>query len=69
MSTLDRAVGLVRSSATYRAIPLRAGRLRRLYSEFVDTGDLVFDIGGHVGNRAQAFVWLGCRVVVVEPPT
>lgn len=67
VSGFDRAVGLVRSLAIYRAIPVRARRLRRLYAQFVDRGDLVFDIGGHVGSRAQAFVSLGCRVVVVEP--
>jgi FkbM family methyltransferase len=67
MSGFDRAVGLARSLAIYRAIPLRARRLRRLYAQFVDQGELVFDIGGHVGNRVQAFVSLGCRVVVVEP--
>lgn len=67
MSEFDRAVGLLRSLAMYRAIPLCARRLRRLYAQFVDRGDLVFDVGGHVGNRAQAFASLGCRVVVVEP--
>jgi FkbM family methyltransferase len=67
VSRLDRAVGLARSLAMYRAIPLRGRRLRRLYAQFVERGDLVFDIGGHVGNRARAFVSLGCRVVVVEP--
>jgi FkbM family methyltransferase len=40
--------------------------LRRLYRQFVSPDDLVFDLGGHVGNRTQAFASLGCRVVVVE---
>lgn len=67
MGSIDRALGLARSLAIYRAIPFRARRLRRLYAPFVQAGDLVFDIGGHVGNRADAFVSLGCRVIIVEP--
>ena len=39
----------------------------RLYSHFVRRGDLVFDIGSHVGNRIGSFRRLGCRVVAVEP--
>jgi FkbM family methyltransferase len=53
--------------AIYHAIPLRQRRFRRLYSSFVGAGDLVFDIGAHVGNRARGFASLGCRVVAVEP--
>ena len=67
MSRFDRTLGLLRSLAIYHAIPLRQRRLRRLYAEFVGPGDLVFDIGAHVGNRVRAFVSLGCRVVAVEP--
>ena len=39
----------------------------RLYSGFVRRGDLVFDIGSHVGDRIGSFRRLGCRVVAVEP--
>lgn len=67
MSRFDRAFGLLRSLAIYHAIPLRQRRLRALYAEFVGPGDLVFDIGAHVGNRVRAFASLGCRVVAVEP--
>lgn len=67
MSGFDRAVGLARSLAIYRAVPFRARQLRAVYAPFVRAGDLVFDIGGHVGNRTSAFLQLGCRVVVVEP--
>jgi FkbM family methyltransferase len=38
-----------------------------LYGEFVRPGDLVFDIGAHVGHRTAAFRRLGARVVAVEP--
>ena len=67
MGRFDRAVGLVRSLTSYHAIPRRQRRLRRLYGEFVGRGDLVFDVGAHVGNRARAFASLGCRVVALEP--
>jgi FkbM family methyltransferase len=67
MSRIDRFVGLARSLAIYHAIPLRQRRLRRLYAQFVEPGDLVFDIGAHAGNRTRAFAALGCRVVALEP--
>ena len=39
----------------------------RLYGDFVRRGDLVFDIGAHVGDRVASFRRLGARVVAVEP--
>jgi FkbM family methyltransferase len=39
----------------------------RFYGQFVQPGDLVFDIGAHVGGRTAAFRRLGARVVAVEP--
>ncbi|MEZ5419025.1 MAG: FkbM family methyltransferase [Vicinamibacterales bacterium] len=67
MSRFDRAVGLARSLAIYHLVPRRQHSLRRLYARFVQPGDLVFDVGAHVGNRTRALVALGCRVVAVEP--
>lgn len=58
--------GLVRSLWLYRR-PGRQRGLRTLYSPFVDAGDLVFDIGAHVGDRTLAFSALGARVVAFEP--
>ena len=46
---------------------MRRRRMHRLYSDFVRQGDLVFDIGSHVGDRIGSFRRLGCRVVAVEP--
>ena len=46
---------------------MRRQRMDRLYSDFVRQGDLVFDIGSHVGDRIGSFRRLGCRVVAVEP--
>jgi FkbM family methyltransferase len=39
----------------------------RLYGVFVGRGDLVFDVGAHVGDRVASFRRLGARVVAVEP--
>jgi FkbM family methyltransferase len=67
MSRIDRVVGLARSLLVYHAIPLRQRRMKRLYRQFARRGDLVFDIGAHVGNRSRALASLGCRVVALEP--
>jgi FkbM family methyltransferase len=39
----------------------------RLYGQFVRRGDLVFDVGAHVGDRIASFRRLGARVIAVEP--
>jgi FkbM family methyltransferase len=39
----------------------------RLYGNFVRPGDLVFDVGAHIGDRVASFQRLGARVVAVEP--
>ena len=67
VSSVRRAAGLARSLLVYHAIPGRQRRLRRLYRRFVAPGDLVFDLGAHVGNRTRAFRALDCRVVALEP--
>ena len=38
-----------------------------LYGSLVQSGDLVFDIGAHVGDRVASFRRLGARVVALEP--
>ena len=39
----------------------------KLYSTFVDPTSLVFDVGANVGNRIQALLWCGARIIAVEP--
>lgn len=41
--------------------------MRELYGSFVRPGDLVFDVGAHLGDRTAAFSTLGARVVALEP--
>jgi len=67
MSRFDRFVGIARSVAIYHAIPRRQRGMRQLYGGFVKPGDVVFDIGAHVGNRTRGLAALGCRVIAVEP--
>lgn len=59
--------GLLRSYLIYYRLPLRYLRMKRFYSGFVGQGDLVFDIGAHLGNRIPPLLALGCRVLAVEP--
>ena len=59
-------LGLLRSLVVYWR-PGRQRGLRRLYRPLVGPGDLVFDIGAHLGDRSAAFAALGARVVALEP--
>jgi FkbM family methyltransferase len=60
------AAAIARSLAIYHA-PHRAGLLDAFHARFLGSGDLGFDIGAHVGDRAASFLRLGARVVAVEP--
>ena len=59
--------GVVRSLRLYYGDRERRAAMDRLYSRFVKAGDLVFDIGAHVGDRVAVFRRFGARVVAVEP--
>jgi FkbM family methyltransferase len=59
--------GLLRSLVIYYANPRKLWRMRRFYAQFMQPGDLCFDIGAHVGNRLWVWTVLGARVVGVEP--
>ena len=59
-------IGLIRSLVVYWR-PGRQHGLRRLYAPFVGEGDLVFDVGAHLGDRSAAFAALGARVIALEP--
>src|ERR1700758_3668575 len=61
------ACGIARSLWVYYRSPRRRRAMDRLYAQFVERGDLVFDIGSHVGDRIASFRRLGCRVIAVEP--
>ncbi len=59
--------GVVRSLRIYYGRSDHRNSMDRLYGRFVRPGDLVFDVGAHVGDRVAAFRRLGARVVAVEP--
>ena len=59
--------GVVRSLRIYYGDRERRAAMDRLYGRFIERGDLVFDVGAHVGDRIAAFRRLGARVVAVEP--
>jgi FkbM family methyltransferase len=65
-ASISAGYGLLRSLWLYRR-PGRQRALRRFYRPFVGPGELVFDIGAHVGDRTRAFAGLGARVAAFEP--
>jgi FkbM family methyltransferase len=64
---LQSALGLIRSFIVYRINPYHQWKLRRFYRTLATPGDLIFDVGAHVGDRIGVFRRFGCRVVGVEP--
>jgi FkbM family methyltransferase len=62
-----RSWGIVRSLVIYYGVPGKHRRELRLYREFLEPGDVAFDIGAHVGGRVRAWRRLGAKVVAVEP--
>jgi FkbM family methyltransferase len=69
LDTLRTARGVLRSLRIYygRHQRNRSRAMDELYRGFVKPGDLVFDIGAHVGDRIAAFRRLGAKVIAVEP--
>ncbi|MEA2930618.1 MAG: hypothetical protein QOG38_3046 [Hyphomicrobiales bacterium] len=59
--------GVIRSLRIYYGGQRDRAAMGRLYAQFVKPGDLVFDVGSHVGDRIAAFRRLGARVVACEP--
>jgi FkbM family methyltransferase len=64
----DPAASAIRRSLEfYYGDPRQDAAMDALYAKFVRPGDLVFDIGAHVGDRIGSFRRLGARVVALEP--
>jgi FkbM family methyltransferase len=59
--------GVFRSLRIYHGPDVPRAEMDALYRRFMEPGDLVFDIGAHVGDRVSSFRRLGARVVAVEP--
>jgi FkbM family methyltransferase len=67
LEALRTARGVFRSLRIYYGGRHDRSAMDRLYAGFVKPGDLVFDVGSHVGDRIAAFRRLGARVVACEP--
>jgi FkbM family methyltransferase len=63
---MNRWIGLLRSLVIYHD-PRKIRAWRRFYRDVLTPGDLVFDVGAHVGTRARAMRAAGARVVALEP--
>src|SRR5919205_100885 len=59
--------GVERSLRIYYDDQRDTAAMDALYARFVKAGDLVFDVGAHVGDRIAAFRRLGARVIACEP--
>jgi len=44
-------------------------KMLKFYSQFINEGDLCFDVGANIGDRTGIFLKLGARVVAIEPQT
>jgi len=67
LDALRTVRGIARSLRIYYGDRQHGPAMDQLYREFVKPGDLVFDIGAHVGDRIAAFRRLGARVVALDP--
>jgi FkbM family methyltransferase len=67
LGAVRTAHATIRSFRVYYGDKGQAAAMDRLYGSFVRPGDLVFDVGAHVGDRVASFRRLGARVVAVEP--
>jgi FkbM family methyltransferase len=59
--------GILRSLRIYYGNRGHASAMDRLYGQFIKDGELVFDVGSHVGDRVASFSRLGARVIAIEP--
>jgi FkbM family methyltransferase len=67
LELIKTAAGVIRSLRIYYGDRKRAAAMDKIYAQFVNPGELVFDIGAHVGDRVASFRRLGARVVAAEP--
>ncbi len=64
---VPRVWGVTRSLLMYYGVPGKHRRMLRFYRQFLQPGELGFDLGAHVGNRIRVWRQLGARVLAVEP--
>jgi FkbM family methyltransferase len=70
VKTLFMMLGLLRTYRNirhYRHNKIIKEKYLSFYRQFINKGDLCFDIGGNVGRRTEIFLKLGATVVTAEP--
>ncbi len=65
--SLRGVAGIARSLRIYYGTRGHRDRMMAIYGGLIAPGDLIFDIGAHVGDRTGVFHAMGARVVAVEP--
>jgi FkbM family methyltransferase len=64
---LQTGRAILRSLRIYYGDRDHGKKMDAIYSRFLKAGDLVFDVGSHVGDRTGSFLRLGAKVIAVEP--
>ena len=64
---ITRWLGEAKSRLIYDWKPFQQYRMRSLYSQILNSGDLAFDVGSHTGNRIRCWRSLGAKVIGIEP--
>ncbi len=67
LAWLQTGRAIFRSLRIYYGDRDRNKKMDAIYARFLNEGDLAFDIGSHVGDRAGSFLRLGAKVIAVEP--
>ncbi|MCB0507148.1 MAG: FkbM family methyltransferase [Chitinophagales bacterium] len=61
----------VKSNYLAKQIPIDSvetiAKRKQFYSQFVQSNNLVFDVGANYGNRTQPLLNIGAKVVAIEP--
>lgn len=67
LAWLNTGRAVLRSLRIYYGDSARNKKMDAMYARFIKQGDVVFDVGSHVGDRAGSFLRLGAKVIAVEP--
>lgn len=67
LAWLNTGRAILRSLRIYYGDRDRNKKMDAMYARFLKSGDLAFDVGSHVGDRAGSFLRLGAKVIAVEP--
>jgi FkbM family methyltransferase len=64
---LYRSLTAYRNIRKFRVLTEHEKRCVLFYQQFIEPGDLVFDVGANMGSRTKVFLTLSARVVAFEP--